>query len=171
MKTEKKLSFSKALNWFLTALVAGLFLVRIPQWWALYQEEGRTVAPFEVQSILKPQTLPIPSKKGIYVFWATWCGPCTIELKRLNEAVQKGELPAEAIHAISVGEDPELVFAEAKKRSYGFQVYADPSSRSLGSVKISGTPTLYHINEAGQTEYSTMGISPLLVFKAKNFLN
>lgn len=155
-------------------LILALYLIgsRVPQWWALYQEQGETMSPFFVFDLRTQEKteFPISEKKSVLVFWATWCGPCTVELDRIQKAIQDNKLSPEHIHAISLKEDPHLVLDEVQKRGYTFKVYADPSGESLKSIKVFGTPTLYFVRSDSTIEKSTMGLSPLLIQNIQNFL-
>lgn len=164
--------FSSISNILLVGLVLYVLVTRAPQWWALYQERGETVQSFEVLNLSSEavESLPIQGQKSVLIFWATWCGPCTVELDRIQKAIQEKELLPENIYAISLQEDPRLVTEEIQKRGYTFQNFADPQGHSLKSVKVFGTPTLYFINPDTTVAKSTMGLSPLLIKTIKDFL-
>jgi peroxiredoxin len=164
--------FSSISNILLVGFVLYLLATRAPQWWALYKEQGETVQSFQVLNLSSQsvQALPPTGQKAVLIFWATWCGPCTVELDRIQKAIVEKDLSPENIYAISLQEDPQLVAAEVQRRGYTFQVFADPKGLSLKSVKVFGTPTIYYVTENQTIAKSSMGLSPLLIKTIKDFL-
>ena len=166
-----KPSFKKLMNFSLWALMIFLLAQRAPSWIANYKAEGKAVLPFAVlDSSGSPTSFPTPSKKQIIVFWATWCKPCTLELDRFDKAVRNKEIAADSVVAISVGEDPQVVINEVKQRDYAFAVYTDEAGASAQSLAVQGTPQVYHIDEDARITHASMGLSPLSIIRAKNFL-
>ena len=168
---KERLKPKALVNYALWGLMVFLLSQRVPTWIANYKVEGQLVADFSARDAVgMSQILPRPGVKQIVVFWATWCKPCEVELSRFNSAVKNREIPARSVLAISVGEEPQVVFAEAKSRGYEFLVYADPTAASTQSLDVQGTPQIYHIGADKRVEYASMGLSPLSIFKAKRFL-
>ncbi len=168
---EKKKLLKHAGNIALAMVVAFLLLKKIPGWIANYRVEGETVKSFQVRNDKGESiTLPTPGKKQVVIFWATWCGPCKVELSRFNTAVKEGQLKAEDVIAISLGEDPALVYKEAKARDYSFTTLVDPETASLASLRVDGTPQTYHISENERITHASMGLSLLAVWRAEQFL-
>ncbi len=152
--------------------VIGFFLYqRLPGWIANTKVEGQVVPPFSVsQENGETLSLPLSGKKQVILFWATWCGPCTVELARFNSAVKDGDLKAEDIIAISFGEEPQIVWAEAKKRDYRFVVAADPDFQSQKSLEVYGTPQTYHVDEDKKITHASMGLGLFSIWRAQYFL-
>ncbi|MFP5519367.1 MAG: TlpA family protein disulfide reductase [Bdellovibrionia bacterium] len=168
----KKLNVNRIINILLIVLVVYTFGQRIPQWWELWQEEGKSTQAIELtKTDDKTVSLPILGEKNIFIFWATWCGPCTVELNRINEAIKNSEIDARFVHAISLQEEFSLVKQTALDRGYLFNVYADSTGKSLQQYKVNGTPTIYLIDEKGVVSFSSMGLSPLLIKRAKDFIS
>lgn len=143
-----------------------------PMWIKLYQKQGKPAPSFTVLDADRSQKIfPTKGEKQILIFWATWCGPCEIELSRFNAAVKEGEISKDKIVAISLGEEPDLVFTESLKRNYQFRVAADPHGDAGNVMEVSGTPTVFHIDSEGKVAYASSGISPLTIQRAKSFLN
>lgn len=168
----KKVNWSQWLNRLLWLTLILLLTSRIPGWWQNYQFEGQRSQLLGVLN-MDGDSVDMPSdtsKPSILIFWATWCGPCTLELSRFAKAVKEGELPAERIHAVSVGEPLAVVQKEAKKRKYPFTVYADPRSLSTQVYPISATPTVVFLKPKLEVDSVSSGVSPLGIIKAKSFL-
>ncbi len=168
---DKKKLFKHAGNIALVIVIAFLLLKKVPSWLANVQVEGEAVKSFQVRNEAgEVITLPSPGKKQVVIFWATWCGPCRVELSRFNTAVKEGQLKAEDVIAISLGEEPALVYKEAKAREYAFTTLVDPETASLASLRVDGTPQTYHISENQKITHASMGLSLLAVWRAEQFL-
>lgn len=110
-------------------------------------------------------------KKGlVLVFWATWCPPCEVELKRINNLIQQGEVPADSVIAISIQEDPNLVARVVKDRDYKFQIAVSSETTLARQFKVAGTPTIIFIDPEKKIRWISSGLSPFLEFRIKNFL-
>jgi cytochrome c biogenesis protein CcmG/thiol:disulfide interchange protein DsbE len=105
--------------------------------------------------------LPLKDQRSILVFWATWCGPCKIELARLKDAVEQGEIPKEKVIAVSIGESLETVQATAKERGYPFVIAADESGRAGELYHVRVTPTVIHVDEKQSISWVAQGVHPL----------
>ena len=44
----------------------------------------------------------LPDSNQILIYWATWCGPCKIELERFQSAVNEGSLPPNNVWALNI---------------------------------------------------------------------
>ena len=163
--------FSKLTQYVLYAVILYLLMVRVPGWIELYKMKGA-----QAQVFLTTDTngnglaLPLAGQKQIFIFWATWCGPCTYELSRVNDAIKAGELKAANVFAISLGETPGLVTDTARERGYSMRVVSDTSGVSGSLYKVAGTPTTVFVDEAGKVQWASTGVSPTLIAKAREFL-
>lgn len=111
-----------------------------------------------------------PNEKSVVIFWATWCGPCTLELKRINNAIINKEIDPRYLYAVNMGEDPNLVKAEYAKRNYKFQPYFDLNKNLTDQLKVEVTPTVLFIDEKQTLKWISSGISPSLIYRIQNFL-
>jgi thiol-disulfide isomerase/thioredoxin len=52
--------------------------------------EGETSPSFELTTLSGEQIVLPLSRNHVLVFWATWCGPCGVELGRIQRLIKKG---------------------------------------------------------------------------------
>lgn len=165
----KKINFNRLTNLILISVVGILLIQKIPTWIRNFQMDGAPVQTFSVVDASGGSvSLPVAGKKQVVIFWATWCGPCTLELLRFNSAVKDGELSADQVIAVSFGEDPAVVYKEVAERDYKFTVLVDPEPKT--TLPVEGTPTTYHIDETGVIKHASVGASLIPVWRAKWFL-
>lgn len=158
----------------LNFIVGGIFLSvvaqRIPSILNMYGVEG-TSAQSAVAFDLSGQEISIPLRsKHILVFWATWCGPCKIELGRINKMIVSGEIASDSVLAVSIAEDPILVSSFVKEQKYFFKVAVDQSGKTAELYRVTGTPTIIFIGDNHKVEWMTTGLSPSLEFRIRSFL-
>lgn len=88
-------------------------------------------------------------------FFATWCGPCLVEIPELNKLSEKHE----DVIFISIGRDhtvEELIpFAENKKMTY--LVGADPNKEIYSLFADKYIPRNYLINKKGKIVHQEIG--------------
>jgi len=111
------------------------------------------------------------SKKVVIVFWATWCGPCEIELKRINQMVKDKKIQPTDVLAISSNEEEAIVKEKAKRENYLFNVGVDTNGSIASLYQVSSTPTIVFIDEKQIINWMTAGISPTLEYRMNSFLN
>ncbi|MCM2281083.1 MAG: TlpA family protein disulfide reductase [Bdellovibrionaceae bacterium] len=141
---------------------------------------GGTAPRFDVKEIHlegqteisgKIMTLPPEHQASVIVFWATWCGPCSLELDRIQAAINQGEIPAQQVLAVSLGENPSVVRTHITEKKYTFRIFIDESEESARTYSISGTPTTVHIDPSGKIQWAAAGLHPLSVRKARELLS
>lgn len=168
------LKFLKAHGLNLVLLVGVLYFLsgRLPGIVDLYRLEGQPAATSQVVDLLTRSPVPLPfMEKKVLVFWATWCGPCKVELARINKLIENGDIPGESVVAVSVKENAQLVADFVKQNNYLFKVALDESGQAAQLYHVTATPTIYFIDESGKTEWVTQGLSPSLEIRLKGFLN
>lgn len=110
----------------------------------------------------------LPPKK-ILIFWATWCPPCRFEIFRFRSSFEDKSLPLDQIFFVNMGESDLEVKKFLKTNNYNFKVIMDRSGGLSQLFSVSGTPTVIHLEQL-QIKKVSMGISPLGIISAKNFL-
>lgn len=103
------------------------------------------------------------------MFWATWCGPCKVELERFNRLVSEGVLKYGDLIAISSEEDLNLVKAVVQTRGYNFEVLLDTTGEVARRLQVAMTPTVFFIDESGRIDWVSAGVSPTLEWRVRHF--
>ncbi len=120
---------------------------------------------------LNGKTHHLKEKPGpkVLAFWATWCGPCTIELSRLDDLVREKKIPKENVFPISIGEEKEIVAATARERDYQMNIYWDELGDTQNYVPVVATPTMVYVDANHKVSEVDTGINPLLSQKVLRF--
>lgn len=160
----------KYANLALTFLMIGFIAIQIgPSFISNFSNEGKTLPRIVTKDIGSKTELALPLKgNSIIIFWATWCGPCKIEMNRLQESVDSGKIPAERIIAINAFEDEKAISAFLKSASYSFKFIANQSLAE--TLEISRTPTTLFVENGVITKMSS-GLSLLGIWQAEFLFN
>lgn len=114
---------------------------------------------FEVRS-LDGGTVRLSDLRGKVVFlnfWATWCGPCRMEVKdidRLNRTL-RGE--AFAVMAVDIQESEKQVTRFMHREGVDFPVYLDPDGNAALQWGITGIPATFIVDHRGYVVGYAMG--------------
>lgn len=168
----QKSVLSRILNLATIVLACYVVFNLFQQYQAGEKLSGRSVAELPLTPVDGGATLTLGSRPGakIVVLWATWCGPCTLELSRLNTLVKDGKVAVDQVYAISIGEDRDTVAQAAKERAYVFPVYWDDDSRSQNWIPVQATPTVAYVRPDNTVEDVDTGINPAFEMKITKFL-
>lgn len=110
------------------------------------------------------------TKKVVMIFWATWCGPCEVELKRVNEMIMERKIQPSDVLAVSIQEKEATVRAMIKKNNYLFDVAIDADGSLSTQYQIKATPTVVFIDKDQTINWMTSGLSPTLEYRMTSFL-
>jgi thiol-disulfide isomerase/thioredoxin len=95
-------------------------------------------------------------------FWATWCGPCRVEMPKLQKV--QAELEGEKVHfaAISLDARRSKSRIEAYVRDNGISlpVYRDPEGTLAKKFKVMAIPTTILLDQDAEIAYKTRGYRP-----------
>ena len=121
---------------------------------------GDRFPDFEVESLAGGK-LSLASYAGrpLFVnFWATWCGPCRIELPEMEAIWASREFGDLAIIAISIGERRDTVeMFVTEEIPLTFDVAIDPSGKFNDTYNIIGMPTSYFLDTGGVVKDVNIG--------------
>lgn len=136
-----------------------------------FSNQDKNASDFTVQLVTgEDYNLHVQEKKVILVFWATWCGPCEVELKRINQMVIDRKINREDVLAISSNEQVSIVKEKALREKYLFNIGLDQNGKVANLYQIAATPTIIFIDKNKKINWMTTGISPTLEFRVNSFL-
>ncbi len=134
--------------------------------WPFYQK----AVPINVYSLIDKKFVDLPeeaNEPALIIFWNTWCGPCKIEMRRLQNSIIEGKIPSGKVYAISMGEPVKTIESFVLEHEYAFQFFVDTESKNLQTYKVPGTPTTYHFNRHHQVIWAATGLDPLSIQRAE----
>lgn len=122
-----------------------------------------SIAPeFSLKSVPDGQTVTLSSLRGKAVvvnFWATWCGPCKIEMPWLVDLQKKYGDQGLQIVGITKDDSDEATIAKFTKKmgvNYTILVGNQQVQDSYGG--ISGLPTSFFLNRSGKIVHEIVGL-------------
>lgn len=166
-----KTHFDKFLNGLFFIVFIYMIIQKAPVIYQNFSFQGQQIDDLSYQSLSgEIQKLP-PNQNKILIFWATWCGPCKVELARINSLVKQTPEFKDKIFAIASYENSQTVTEEVKKADYQMSVGLDHQEQLTRKFKVSGTPTILFITKENKIDWMTTGLSPSLELRIKNFLS
>ena len=120
----------------------------------------RTQAPdFTLRQIDGPN-LRLGEQRGRVVmvnFWATWCGPCRVELPHLSRLHEKYRASGFVLLGVNIDEDPNAAKALAGKLGLKFPVLLDTDRRVVGAYDLNAMPATVLIDKDGRVRHLYRG--------------
>lgn len=98
--------------------------------------------------------------RGKYVlinFWATWCGPCRIEMPDIQEKFEKHS-PDFHVLAINFDEPKPQVQSFVEELGLTFDVLLDPGGEIQSLYRVRGYPTSVFVDQAGIIKVVHIGL-------------
>jgi thiol-disulfide isomerase/thioredoxin len=103
------------------------------------------------------QLSDIQGKPVLVNFWATWCGPCQVEMPVIQEYYEKYNPNIEVL-AINYDESIGEVEPYVNKLGLTFPVLLDPGGKIADLYQVRGFPTTYFIDREGFVRGVFVGI-------------
>ena len=93
----------------------------------------------------------------LLTFWASWCGPCRMEMPTLEKLHQQREGSAIAVVGVSVDSSRELAASFASELQLSFPQFWDETGSVGADYRASAIPLTYLIDPAGQVVGTSRG--------------
>ena len=99
-------------------------------------------------------------KKVVVTFWASWCGPCRLELPILADFYKKYHKDSSNFEILAVSIDSDRAVAEsyASSAKLPFPVLLDPQNLAAGAYSVEAIPSLFVIDSNGTITYGNTGM-------------
>jgi peroxiredoxin len=98
-------------------------------------------------------------KKVVVAFWASWCGPCRLEMPALTKFYKENHGAGSEFEILSVSIDEDIREAAnfATAQQLNFPVLLDPRQKIATDYKVEGIPTMFVINKDGKITHGHVG--------------
>jgi peroxiredoxin/outer membrane lipoprotein-sorting protein len=91
-------------------------------------------------------------------FWATWCGPCRIEMPSIQKLHREFKTRGLVVLGINYGEEPARVRPFLLKNGYEFRILLDRMQSVGQRYQVSGIPALFIIDKSGTIRTHFVGV-------------
>jgi peroxiredoxin len=91
-------------------------------------------------------------------FWATWCGPCRIEMPAIQDRFERYQDDGLVVLAIDFDEPQEDVAFFGEELGLTFELLLDPGGNIQSLYRILGYPTSYFVDSEGIIKVKHIGI-------------
>jgi thiol-disulfide isomerase/thioredoxin len=136
-----------------------------------FESPGVHPAPHAVYPRLDGGTFKVADQRGHAVFldfYASWCGPCKIELPLVESWWRKH--PSAVVVPVDVGEPRPVVAAFARKYSLE-NVALDVHGSAPALFGVQGFPTVVVIDSTGHVRAKWEGLNPAIALAMTNAEN
>lgn len=101
-------------------------------------------------------------RKGpvVLAFWASWCGPCQMEMPLLESFYRQNHDRGVELLAISIDYDPAAARRFAEDHKLPFPVLLDDRNEVADNYQAQGIPLLYVVDPSGKLRYAHAGFNP-----------
>lgn len=98
-------------------------------------------------------------KKVVVSFWASWCGPCRLELPVLRKFYEQHHTVDSNFEVVAVSTDDEIAPARAYalKNELNFPILFDAGQKTSAAYQVQGIPTMLVISESGVIMWGQTG--------------
>jgi peroxiredoxin len=106
-------------------------------------------------------------KKVVVSFWASWCGPCRLEMPSLIQFYKTNHRDTSdfEILAVSIDEDPKAAADFATAMKLNFPILVDPDQKIANAYQVEGIPTTFVIDKDGKVIYGRAGYDATMTFQ------
>jgi peroxiredoxin len=107
-------------------------------------------------------------KKNVVVsYWASWCGPCKVELPELRDFYQRHHQEDTNFEILAISIDEERSDAEkyVATEKLPFPVLLDPHSKVADTYTVQAIPTTFVVDKSGKIIYARTGLAETMQFE------
>ncbi len=98
-------------------------------------------------------------QKNVYLnFWASWCGPCKLEMPDIQEIHNEYEDKDLIVLTINVGEGQNTVERYIDNNGFSFPVLLDPDMEVSRLYKVNSIPVSVFIDKEGKIRNQRVGL-------------
>ncbi|MDR1637069.1 MAG: TlpA family protein disulfide reductase, partial [Treponema sp.] len=90
-------------------------------------------------------------------FWATWCGPCRVEMPGMEALHRRYREEGLEFVAVDIMENAVQVRDFMKNNGYTFPAFLDPGGSVSNSYGIQAVPTTYILDRDGKIIFFALG--------------
>ena len=111
-------------------------------------------------------------KKVVVSFWASWCGPCQLEMPGLTRFYHDNHTPSSdfEILAISIDEDFKDASDFASAQKINIPVLLDSKQKIARSYDVDAIPALFVVDKDGKVIYGHVGYDFALEYRLRSEL-
>jgi peroxiredoxin len=91
-------------------------------------------------------------------FWATWCGPCRIEMPHVQKLHSEFKTKGLVVFGVNYGETSTRVKPFIAKNAYDFTILMDSNQEVGGHYQVNGIPALFIIDKDGVIRSHFVGV-------------
>lgn len=121
---------------------------------------GDTIDTVEMPT-LDGETVQLSDFEGQVVvvnFWATWCGPCVVEMPELQAFYEEYESQGVEMLGINLGESPEIAEEFIVERDITYPIILDQDGNIADFYALRGQPTTVVFDQNGEIVYTHTGL-------------
>lgn len=120
---------------------------------------GSPAPDFELETLTGERIRLVELRDSVVMlnFWATWCGPCALEMPLIQERFEQNT-PALRVLGINFAEPVKEVQDFVDQYGLTFDVLLDPEASVQQLYKVRGYPTTYVIDKEGIIRTHHIGI-------------
>jgi len=123
-------------------------------------EIGSEAADFQLKD-LEGREIQLKGLRGNVVllnFWASWCGPCRLEMPVIEKLHQ--QFHGKGLRVFGVNdEDVDTIRDYVAEHEYSFPTLVDTNQRAMSLYRIRGIPTMVVIDREGKIAQYRLGLS------------
>ena len=104
-------------------------------------------------------------------FWATWCGPCRVEMPSFEQLYNEQKDNGFTILAIAEDKERAKVDQYLKEKPVSFPILIDQGGALATQLKIESFPTTVLLDQNGKIREVHEGVDPYLKYAVQSRLN